>query len=84
MDSTELLATLADATLASSVAIGLVLLLRRPLRVRFGASIGYAAWLLVPYIAWILFATVLNYEFLRLNPAADGVEGSYAVQRIEL
>ncbi len=43
-----------------------------------------AAWLLLPYLAWILFATVLNYEFLRLNPEADGVESSYAVQRIEL
>jgi translocator protein len=43
-----------------------------------------AALLLVPYLAWIVFATVLNYEFLRLNPDADGEEGSYAVQRIEL
>ena len=43
-----------------------------------------AALLLVPYLGWILFATVLNYEFLRLNPDADGAEGSYAVQRIEL
>lgn len=43
-----------------------------------------AAWLLLPYLAWILFATVLNYEFVRLNPEADGVESSYAVQRIEL
>ena len=43
-----------------------------------------AALLLVPYLGWILFATVLNYEFLRLNPDADGTEGSYAVQRIEL
>ena len=43
-----------------------------------------AALLLLPYFAWILFATMLNYEFLRLNPEADGAEGSYAVQRIEL
>jgi tryptophan-rich sensory protein len=43
-----------------------------------------AALLLVPYLAWILFATVLNYEFLRLNPDADGEDVSAAVQRIEL
>ena len=43
-----------------------------------------AALLLVPYLAWILFATLLNYEFLQLNPDADGAAGSNAVQRIEL
>lgn len=43
-----------------------------------------AALLLLPYIAWTLFATVLNYEFLRLNPEADGVETSGAVQRFEI
>ncbi len=43
-----------------------------------------AALIMLPYLGWILFATLLNYEFLRLNPDADGAEGSYAVQRIEL
>ena len=43
-----------------------------------------AALLLLPYLGWILFATVLNYQFVRLNPQADGLESSYAVQRIEL
>ena len=43
-----------------------------------------AGWLMVPYVLWILFATVLNWQFLELNPQADGANASYAVQRIEL
>ena len=43
-----------------------------------------AGLLLLPYLAWIAFATVLNWQFLVLNPRADGIEVSNAVQRIEL
>jgi tryptophan-rich sensory protein len=43
-----------------------------------------AALLLLPYLAWILFATLLNWQFLQLNPDADGAEVTNAVQRIEL
>jgi tryptophan-rich sensory protein len=32
----------------------------------------------------VLFATALNWEFLSLNPYADGIEVSGAVERIEL
>jgi tryptophan-rich sensory protein len=29
-----------------------------------------AAWLLLPYLGWVLFATVLNWQFLVANPGA--------------
>ena len=44
----------------------------------------YAGALLVPYLAWIGFATFLTWQFHELNPDADGREVSGAVQRIEL
>lgn len=34
-----------------------------------------AALLLVPVMGWVLFATVLNWQVLSLNPAADGATG---------
>lgn len=43
-----------------------------------------AAVLLIPYLAWVCFATLLNYEFLKLNPDADGQDPNRAVQRIEI
>ena len=33
---------------------------------------GLAGALLLPYLAWVLFATALNWQFLQLNPDADG------------
>jgi len=43
-----------------------------------------AAVLLLPYLAWILFATLLNWQFLQLNPGADNSPRTNAVQRFEL
>lgn len=43
-----------------------------------------AAALLLPYLAWVMFATVLNWEFSIANPGADGQDVSGAVTRIEL
>jgi benzodiazapine receptor len=33
-----------------------------------------AAWLLLPYLAWVLFATALNWQFREANP--DSAEGA--------
>lgn len=43
-----------------------------------------AALLLVPYLVWVLFATVLNWQFLALNPGADGQPASGAVVRMQI
>jgi translocator protein len=43
-----------------------------------------AAWLLLPYLAWTLFATALNWQFLQANPGADGQPARPQVQRIQI
>lgn len=43
-----------------------------------------ATLLLVPYLAWSIFAAVLNYDIRELNPEADGADTTGAVQRIDL
>jgi tryptophan-rich sensory protein len=43
-----------------------------------------AALLLLPYLAWIGFATLLNWEFLRANPDADGRAAPAATTRFEI
>jgi TonB family protein len=46
--TSDLVRELLQATLTGTVAIALVLCLRRPLRARFGAQMAYRAWLGVP------------------------------------
>jgi tryptophan-rich sensory protein len=43
-----------------------------------------AALLLLPYLAWIAFATFLHWQILLLNPDATSYETSAPVQRVEL
>lgn len=43
-----------------------------------------AAALLIPYFAWVCFATVLNYAFILDNPDGGAATDSGAVERIEL
>lgn len=43
-----------------------------------------AGYLMLPYLAWIGFAALLNYQFMVANPDADGREVSGAVQTVEI
>ncbi|GGD55189.1 tryptophan-rich sensory protein [Erythrobacter arachoides] len=44
----------------------------------------WAGVLMLPYLAWIVFAAVLNWQFLQLNPSADATGETGAVQSFEL
>jgi tryptophan-rich sensory protein len=70
-----------SAALYISVALDVVVVLTMML---FWNVRRLAALLMLPYLAWILFATVLNWQFLELNRGMDGLRMSNAVQRIEL
>lgn len=70
-----------------TAALGLILVLNLAVLLTillFARVRGLAALLMVPYLAWLLFATYLNFEFHRLNPDANGREVSGAVTRVEL
>lgn len=41
-----------------------------------------AAYLLLPYLAWVLFATALNYQFIAENPEGGSIEAP--TERFEL
>lgn len=43
-----------------------------------------AGLLLLPYLGWVLFATVLNYQFLQLNPDGGVYVPPSETQRIEI
>ncbi|MFY7835263.1 MAG: TspO/MBR family protein [Novosphingobium sp.] len=43
-----------------------------------------AGMLLLPYLAWVCFASVLTWQFLQLNPDADGAFGKASSVRVEI
>lgn len=77
----ELSRLLLEATIATSAAATGVLILRRPLIARLGASVGYAAWLLVPVaaLAVLLPSPVRTAErVMTLRAAATGTADTVA------
>ena len=49
----------------------LILLLAIGATLLFGRIRSLAAWLMVPYLAWLCFAAILNFQIDRLNPDAE-------------
>lgn len=64
--------------------IGVMIVLTVVLVLLFRRIRPVAGALILPYLAWICFAALLNYQFLSLNPEADGVQGSGAAVRVQL
>jgi benzodiazapine receptor len=68
-------------TLALGI-VGAMLALSVAMTVIFARIRVVAAWLLVPYLAWLLFAGYLNYGILRLNPDAETLAPSATTTQI--
>ncbi|MGE0774189.1 MAG: TspO/MBR family protein [Sphingomonadaceae bacterium] len=52
--------------------------------IQFGRIRRAAGLLLLPYLAWLIFAAVLNYEIMRLNPGAETLVPGTGTTQIEL
>ncbi|MGI4948421.1 MAG: tryptophan-rich sensory protein [Janthinobacterium lividum] len=48
----------------------------------FGRIRRSAAWLMVPYLAWLCYAGALTWGLGRLNPAADGLASPAASTQV--
>jgi tryptophan-rich sensory protein len=56
---------------AALVLIVLIFVIALATTVQFTKVRVIAGLLLIPYLAWLIFATFLNYEIMRLNPDAE-------------
>ena len=57
----------------ASYLIVFILALAIAATVVFGRVRKAAAWLMVPYLVWLSFASILNFQIDRLNPDAEGL-----------
>lgn len=55
----------------SLVTIGVMFLLALATTIVFGRIRAGAAWLMVPYLAWLAYAGMLTYRIAELNPGAE-------------
>lgn len=66
------------------VLLGLIVLTLLAVIALFARVRRLAAVLLLPYLAWVCFASVLTYQFRELNPDADGGSTEGAVERVRI
>ncbi|MFO1239297.1 MAG: TspO/MBR family protein [Sphingomonadaceae bacterium] len=64
--------------------IMLILILAVATTISFSRIRKAAAWLMLPYLAWLTFATVLAWEMERLNPDAEQLKATGASTQIAL
>ena len=69
---------------AALVVLGLVILTLIVTIVLFWKIRVMAGVLLLPYLAWVMFAFVLNWQFLQLNPDLDGGLPDTPVERVRI
>lgn len=66
----------------SLVTIGAMFVLAFATTLLFGRIRAGAAWLLVPYLAWIVYAGILTYRIAELNPDAETLVPSSSTTQI--
>ena len=66
------------------IVLGLVIVTLIATIVLFWKIRTLAGVLLLPYLAWVLFAFVLNWQFLQLNPGLDGGLPDAPVERVRI
>lgn len=81
MTAHDLVGLLAETTLAGSAAVLLALLLRRPLRVRFGAGTAYGVWLLVPAATMAVLLPAATVPAVQVSMVHAGESGMAASVR---
>ncbi|HEV2569341.1 TspO/MBR family protein [Sphingomonas sp.] len=63
--------------------IGAIFLAALATTLVFGRIRPLAAWLMLPYLAWLCFAAALNNDIRRLNPDAEQLVPGFASTQIE-
>ena len=66
------------------IVVGLVIVTLIATIVLFWKIRTLAGVLLLPYLGWVLFAFVLNWQFLQLNPDLDGGLPDAPVERVRI